>query len=252
MMKTKSELLAQAEALEWAANLTIGPIQTESWPALSSYFRAIRGHAISLRDQAATMPDTPLVPSGQWLAQRVNEVDAKFQADFPDPPALGENKQLLDAYKVSQRPLDADIAKVLSTHGHELYESQRADNSEGSISRATDSQESPAVEREVGLPGPVAWLHVCKKPGQTIEFATVDPDDNSWWPADQWTSHTVTPLVSKHAQIARIERLNANLIAADARVVELEGLLQKGIDAGIFHHFPIFRRVADAAIAKGK
>lgn len=41
---------------------------------------------------------------------------------------------------------------------------------------------------------PVAWLHICVKPGRREVYATVDPDDNKWWPADQWTSHTVHPL----------------------------------------------------------
>lgn len=41
---------------------------------------------------------------------------------------------------------------------------------------------------------PVAWLHQCQKPGTYMEFATVDPEDNSWWPADQWTKHEVLPL----------------------------------------------------------
>ena len=40
----------------------------------------------------------------------------------------------------------------------------------------------------------VAWLHICAKPGRREVYATVDPDDNKWWPADQWTSHTVHPL----------------------------------------------------------
>ena len=43
-------------------------------------------------------------------------------------------------------------------------------------------------------PEPVAWLHICVKPGRREVYATVDPDDNKWWPADQWTSHTVHPL----------------------------------------------------------
>ena len=53
----------------------------------------------------------------------------------------------------------------------------------------------PTVELRAAQPAePVAWLHICVKPGRREVYATVDPDDNKWWPADQWTSHTVHPL----------------------------------------------------------
>lgn len=34
---------------------------------------------------------------------------------------------------------------------------------------------------------PVAWVHICSKPGHRMVYATVDPQDNQWWPVDQWT-----------------------------------------------------------------
>ena len=65
-------------------------------------------------------------------------------------------------------------------------------DAEGNISR------HPRVALRAAQPAEpaeqVAWLHICAKPGRREVYATVDPDDNKWWPADQWTSHTVHPL----------------------------------------------------------
>ena len=32
-----------------------------------------------------------------------------------------------------------------------------------------------------------AWLFICRKPGTSCAFASIDKDDTSWWPVDQWT-----------------------------------------------------------------
>lgn len=42
---------------------------------------------------------------------------------------------------------------------------------------------------------PVAWHYVCKKPGTTMEFASIHPDDAAHWPLSQWTSVEKRPLV---------------------------------------------------------
>ncbi len=55
-------------------------------------------------------------------------------------------------------------------------------------------REASQGREEWRVADPVAWLHICAKPGRREVYATVDPDDNKWWPADQWTSHTVHPL----------------------------------------------------------
>ena len=55
-------------------------------------------------------------------------------------------------------------------------------------------REASQGREEWRVADPVAWLHICVKPGRREVYATVDPDDNKWWPADQWTSHTVHPL----------------------------------------------------------
>ena len=40
----------------------------------------------------------------------------------------------------------------------------------------------------------VAYLYRCERPGHTLTYASVDPNDSAHWPVDQWTSVTITPL----------------------------------------------------------
>jgi hypothetical protein len=42
-----------------------------------------------------------------------------------------------------------------------------------------------------------AWLFHCWKPGHSSVFSTVDKNDGSWWPAEQWRGVTRTPLVTR-------------------------------------------------------
>lgn len=42
---------------------------------------------------------------------------------------------------------------------------------------------------------PVAWHYVCNKPGTTMEFVSIDPEEKAHWPLDQWKSVEKRPLV---------------------------------------------------------
>lgn len=42
-----------------------------------------------------------------------------------------------------------------------------------------------------------AWLFHCWTPGKHCTLATVDENDTSWWPADQWKGVTRVPLVTQ-------------------------------------------------------
>lgn len=50
------------------------------------------------------------------------------------------------------------------------------------------------IASELGVLEPSAWLIRCRGPGKGTEYATVDPEDNQWWPKDQWTLVTSTAL----------------------------------------------------------
>lgn len=41
---------------------------------------------------------------------------------------------------------------------------------------------------------PLAWLIECWTNGKRCTFATIDENDNSWWPIDQWKGVTRAPL----------------------------------------------------------
>ena len=70
-------------------------------------------------------------------------------------------------------------------------------------------REASQGREEWRVADPVAWLHICVKPGRREVYATVDPDDNKWWPADQWTSHTVHPLYAAPPAPAAVPPLSA-------------------------------------------
>lgn len=64
---------------------------------------------------------------------------------------------------------------------------------------------------------PVAWLYTCGKPGERIQYASVDADDSNHWPVDQWVSVLKEPLVRQHpvlsdARDAKIEALTTALL----------------------------------------
>lgn len=40
-----------------------------------------------------------------------------------------------------------------------------------------------------------AWLYTCKKPGMLMTYASVDDNDSTHWPIDQWKSVIKEPLV---------------------------------------------------------
>jgi len=99
-------------------------------------------------------------------------------------------------------------------------------------------REASQGREEWRVADPVAWLHICVKPGRREVYATVDPDDNKWWPADQWTSHTVHPLYAAPPAPAavpltdeQIDDICWNFNCSNTPLVEYDRLIARAIEA---------------------
>lgn len=115
---------------------------------------------------------------------------------------------------------------------------QRADDSEGALTRETDSQESPGTEREVGPPDaqkPVAWL---------CEIETADAGKAKFFTAPS-DPRAFAVYIAPPDQTARIKKLEG-LLQDAILVCEL---LPRGARSGLSISLPTRIR---AALAKGE
>lgn len=84
-----------------------------------------------------------------------------------------------------------ETAPVVSRYTNPLGESAGYPHSP---TLGTDSIPQSAHET-LSVAEPEAWLFHVWKPGEHRVYASIDENDNTWWPRDQWKGVTRVPLV---------------------------------------------------------
>lgn len=109
------------------------------------------------------------------------------------------------------------------------------------LARAEKAEAALAARSSIAAQEPVAWLYSCFKPGKREVFASVDPDDTTHWPLDQWKEVKKEPLY-----LASLSATQERVTEERIRAVEDSDEVQrafKGFRDGGWTEYAVIKRI---------
>jgi hypothetical protein len=152
-------------------------------------------------DKARGLPATEASATAEAALEAEQRLDALFTEAFStnEPAMLDyaalkmELKALRSATALNARAVAEKCKQIVLEEGPRSY--PNTDRIVQRIDQFAATLPAEAVQFAAQLSEPVAWLYTLSKPGKRVEFASIDPDDSTEWPKDQWTlGYRITPL----------------------------------------------------------